>query len=427
MKKILTLTLFFLGMQSINANAQKNLQPGYIILNNNDTITGFIDYREWYQNPATISFQPSKEAHSKPVSIRDIRYFEVINRESYERQVVNISLDTQLFSDLSDKDTSTKTDTVFLKVVHDGKNISLFSYKDEVKLRWFVKQTNESTPRELLNSVYRVEGSVVNERQYRNQLFKIAAVYLPGDQEIQTAIKHADYGKKSLLDICYRINGLDNNEIKKQYKNRELPFRFFAGVGVNRGSINFSGDNHFSGSNSLASYMPVLGGGVDLYFIPAIGKLFLRSSLTVSSLKSEMTSATEYYYKATEIFYFRMTQVNITFHSQLNYNLYNKPGFKWFIGAGAGFNISFYPKNQQTFVREGLNASTSVNDNYMEFMRKFWLNASLRSGVAIKNLEIAINYFPKSSISDYVSFSVDNSSLQLQINYLFIGKEIVHK
>ena len=36
---------------------QRNFQPGYIVLNNNDTVAGFIDYREWHKNPEKPFFR----------------------------------------------------------------------------------------------------------------------------------------------------------------------------------------------------------------------------------------------------------------------------------------------------------------------------------------------------------------------------------
>lgn len=80
-------SLLYLFIRDNITHAQKNLQPGYITLNNNDTLRGFIDYREWYRNPVAISFGLSREAPTNSFTIKDMRYFEVNNRESYQRHV----------------------------------------------------------------------------------------------------------------------------------------------------------------------------------------------------------------------------------------------------------------------------------------------------------------------------------------------------
>jgi hypothetical protein len=53
------------------------------------------------------------------------------------------------------------------------------------------------------------------------------------------------------------------------------------------------------------------------------------------------------------------------------------------------------------------------------FLRKFWLNASVLTGVAIGNIEASVAYYPKGSISQNTGFGIDNSSLQLHVNYRF--------
>jgi hypothetical protein len=60
MKKFSTLLISILFV-CIGAIAQKNYTLAYIVKNNNDTINGFIDYREWYKNPESILFTQSKK------------------------------------------------------------------------------------------------------------------------------------------------------------------------------------------------------------------------------------------------------------------------------------------------------------------------------------------------------------------------------
>ena len=146
--------------------------------------------------------------------------------------------------------------------------------------------------------------------------------------------------------------------------------------------------------------------------------MFLRSQLSVSGYKAQAYAFTNYN-TAKQNYYLKLKQTNIALQEQLNYNLYNGQIFKWFVGAGAGFNFSSYPLNQERFLSEGSSdTSTSINNNYAQ-IKKFWLNACLRSGFAIRNLEITLTYCLKSSVSQSARYGVDNSSLQLQINYLF--------
>ena len=406
---------FFIGF------GQQNLQPGYIILNDGDTLRGFIDYKEWHKNPSEISFGTALNKPTNSYSTDEIVYFEVTGKKSYYRFRVRVSMDTRSLSSLAEKkDSSSRTEGEFLRTVSKGKNISLFSLNDEVKLRWYVKQTNEAAPQELLNSIYRAGGQVMNEREYRVQLYRIASSYSVAGEEMTRIISRANYTEQSIRKICDLINGNNPNEVgeKKNLDKAESRVRFFAGTGITRGVITFSGESRYTGQQPSVSLTPLLTGGIDIYLVPDIGRVYFRNSLTYTNVNSEVKSEVEEYYHATEQYVLELSQQNISIHSQLNYNFYNRPDLKWFGGVGAGINIPFYSKNRQTFIAEGAGAFTTVTDNYLD-TKKFWLNASVRSGVAIKHIELAMSYYPKSDITTSDGYSVKNSSWQLQCIYLF--------
>ena len=58
--RLLILTLAIAA--SIFARAQRNFQPGYVILNDGTRADGFINYKEWNHNPRQIGFTTDKNA-----------------------------------------------------------------------------------------------------------------------------------------------------------------------------------------------------------------------------------------------------------------------------------------------------------------------------------------------------------------------------
>ena len=416
MKKPLTLALFSLIFFS--SFAQRNLKEGFVILNNNDTLKGFIDYREWYQNPYSIWFTTSKGTSTQRLSVRDISYFTISRREIYQRYTVRISTDRQSMDNISEKDTSSRTDTVFLKILNAGKNVTLLSYTDDVKERLYILPTGETIPVELQNSEYMSNGHMTSENQYRLVLLSISRRYETAGDDIQKLLYAQDYSQKNIIDICYRINGVDKTAIYQKEQTQPSHFRFFAGVGANRGQVIFNGDNHYTGKTDNPSYELVISGGADIFVNPAVGKMFIRSELSASGYKTEAYAFTNYN-TAKQNYYLKFKQTNIALEEQLNYHLYNGNTFKWSVGAGGGFNFSSYPLNQERFLSEGSSdTSTSINNSYAE-IKNFWLNGCFKSGVEIGNLEVKISYYPKSSISQSTRYGIDNSSLKLQVNYLF--------
>ena len=127
-------------------SAQKNFKPGSIVNLKGDTVSGLIDYKEWNFSPTHILFKPSGDnTNSEEYGVNDISSFDITGKEGYRRAVVKISLHTVKLEDIGGRDTSWKTDTVFLKVLHAGKLASLFSYTDRLKDRFsFLKKANNS-------------------------------------------------------------------------------------------------------------------------------------------------------------------------------------------------------------------------------------------------------------------------------------------
>lgn len=60
---------------SVLSFSQQNYLPGYIIQNNGDTVTGFIDYRNWSLNPDLIEFRKTSNSAATKYKPGDIKEF----------------------------------------------------------------------------------------------------------------------------------------------------------------------------------------------------------------------------------------------------------------------------------------------------------------------------------------------------------------
>lgn len=416
-------TLLILALfAGIIAKAQKNLQPGYIVNNANDTSNGFIDFREWYKNPETVLFSPSKETALQKFTINDASGFSITGREQYKRYYVAISMNKNVVGDMNERDTTQRKDSVWLKVLLAGRNVQLFSYADDVKSRLYILPSDETVPVELKNTEYLSGGQLVSEKEYKHILLANAKKYAPGNIELINKISSTGFYKTDILDICYKINGLDKNAIKNNAVTaieKQHRFKFWAGIGVNNGKIKIDGNNRYSGITNGSTISPLFAAGFNILVNPLVGRMFFSTDVSYATYKAGAYTATQYF-AAKENYYFKFKQSNITLNEILNYNIYNGKNFKYFIGAGAGLNFSSYPLNQQTFIREAhTDTTTIVNDNYVEHIKNFWLNAIVRTGISVKNVEVAISYLPNSTLSNYGSYEMHNSSLRLQVNYVF--------
>ena len=120
-------------------------------------------------------------------------------------------------------DTSTKTATVFLKIIQSGKNVTLFSYTDELKTRFYILDNTESQPQELKYLLYlnsENTESIVTRKIYQGQLSAIAA---SAHLNISSMIANARYVEPDVSAIVSKINGGANAIVTQ---NAERAFRF---------------------------------------------------------------------------------------------------------------------------------------------------------------------------------------------------------
>jgi hypothetical protein len=248
MKKYLLSLLLLLPILSI---AQSNYKPGYVINLKGDTLRGYINYREWGQNPKSIDFKSDLNTKAQLMGIADIKGFEITGFEVYQKYVVKASMDIADLPHASTTgaDTTTKTGAAFLRVLQTGKNITLYSYDDDIKNRFYVKDNNMAVPLELIYKVYFEKDdsrNLITKTTYKGQLIAIAsALNLNG---VQAQIERTDYNTADLSKIISKINEDSKKSLKDASLNKTSSVRFFIGAGLNSSTLNYEGDSPFPNS-----------------------------------------------------------------------------------------------------------------------------------------------------------------------------------
>jgi hypothetical protein len=107
-----------------------------------------------------------------------------------------LNIDPTNISNLSNgRNTDTKTDSVFLKIIQKGINITLFEYADDLKNHYFVAEGKNGLPTELVYRIYNNDGKTVNENGYMQQLYLLAEKY-NNSNNLKTEIEKADYNSE---------------------------------------------------------------------------------------------------------------------------------------------------------------------------------------------------------------------------------------
>jgi hypothetical protein len=399
-------------------SAQKNFQPAYVVSLKGDTSSGFIDYKEWDFSPTRILFKPSNNANAREYTVSDLSFFDIIGKEAYRRFVVNISLHPAKLADIGRRDTSSKTDTVFLKVVHPGKVVSLFSYQDRIKERFYILKEGQQQPTELMIREYLKDGSLslIIEDSYKDQLMNLMDANAYTDQLLRR-ISEATYEEGALKKIIFAINGMSNENQSEEKKLQRICW--FVGVGVQRNTLSFEGNHVFASypTNTSLSWLPKVSMGFDFFANPNVGKLFYRIEagyqINKSTITANISGDVKYVYE--------LSGSTVFIQPQLHYTLYNTAKVKVPVGAGFGYSLINYSRNRYKKQYSSGDEGNQVDD-YLD-LRKGILTLLARASVVFQNkIEMSFLYQPHAALTKTVAYSMGTSNMQLQVYFLLRQK-----
>jgi hypothetical protein len=394
--------------------AQSNFQNGYLVKNSGDTLRGLIDYKEILLNPVSVIFKDTKESSPQEFLIKDVEAYTIDNQVSYKRFLVDLTMSQIELRRLHiGVDKSTKKDSLWLQVLQEGKNVTLYYYRDSLKPRFYLKENDAQVPVELVVQMYlnpKANTVVLTDNRYVNQLTNALEKYRPEFKIKENQVSGLRYNKKELLDFVSIIND------QKVEKPKLPSSRFFIGAGLIASQSSLYYPEFFGPTTSKSdyNYAPILSIGIDYFTNPAIGKLVFRGELSIS--KGKYTHEGSIFYQETISSSYSYDQLYAAFTPQVLYNFYNTSAFKIFLGAGLGFNFSktndepFYRSRSESHFNEVINNPIHFSD--------FKLNWQFTAGMVInKRFEISAKIYPFISTID--SEAIDIKRAGVGLNYFF--------
>ena len=207
-------------------------QPGKVVNLKGDTLSGLIDYTEWVNNPRVILFKADPGAAVQKLTPANTRFFSVSvgHLAEFVAYAGPISTDyTDVDHWQAGLDTSSKIDTIFLKIVQDGKNLKLFRFEDNQKARFFIATDFSNKPAELIYHAYLKTdetsgaGATVYQTDFKRQLYDAAVKSGTITPELTNLISKSDYNEQELLLIAGKINNISNGDLSKTNATKAKP------------------------------------------------------------------------------------------------------------------------------------------------------------------------------------------------------------
>lgn len=379
-----------------------------------DTLKGYINYKEHAFNPTSFTFKSTSESKPQIFTLKNCSAFVISDIDAYQRFAVNISMNSLNVSDLSTGlDSASRRDTVFLRVLQRGKNVTLFSYRDDLKKRFYVQDREEKVPYELLKQVFLDKdhaSAIVNRDSYKYQLLQVMRKFNVSSATVEEKLNSLSYAETDILRIVSIIN--DHKTTISKYPKA----RFFAGLGVNYNQTYYSGQNDLAGPNAVSkdSYSPIVKAGVDLFANPAIGKLIYRLELSLLSTKSDISIPRPNDDGFSENVSF--TQYSASFTPQIIYNIYNSQPLKFFVGGGVALNVSTFSNNRHDIT----NYYGQVTPVQPQDLNGLTFSVPFSAGIVLhKRLEVSAGYTLPFSISSYDAYSIQMKMFRAGISYFF--------
>jgi hypothetical protein len=216
------LSIFFLV--PVFSFAQANYQPGVVVNLKGDTIRGFIDYREWENNPESILFKPAAAGTAVKLTTDSIGFFSIAvgHLSAYVAYAGPVSEDLTDIQHLSvGRDSSFRQAKVFLRVEQEGKNLLIFTLADAAKTRFFMARNFSEKPVELIYGIFynSTDENGYDRTQYdytfKSQLYQVAENAGVLNTSLKKQIKATEYKEADLLHIAGLINGISEKDLAK--------------------------------------------------------------------------------------------------------------------------------------------------------------------------------------------------------------------
>ena len=296
----------------------------------------------------------------------------------------------------------------------------MYTYKDDIKPRYYLLETGQSRPYELTYHAYYdsyQSATVQYVKRFRTQLQNVVQKNNITDEHLIREISQSNYYESEIADVIQKING---NSSKQFTAPGLFGTRWFAGAGLNNSKFQFIGNYELANAPASNSISPKLDAGIDFLFNKNVQKFYLRLEAAFNYDQYSFS-----YYNAVSAPVGRTSSLNFKMYNtaiipQVVYNIYNKENLKVFIDGGVAVNVPFYSHHQ--LITKYQSFPTNVQDNEPQLVANYF-TFPVKAGIALnKKLEAYVCYVPPTNIayvSQSLNFQSNISSYQAGLNYLF--------
>jgi hypothetical protein len=384
---------------------QKNYLPGKAIQKNGDTLSGFIDYRNWEYNPYHIDFKENLDAEKQvfvPISISGF----VVLDEYYKSGIVNTEISPRKTNDLLFEPAAMiKVDTVFLQALVRSKK-SLYFYNTITGNQNFYIYQDGQFDLLIYKRYFKMQNdnkAIVEKKNYIGQLTH----YLQDCPSINSKMFDLQYKRKNLERVFLFYAKCTKSKVEFQKKKEKSKSEFGLVTGFTISTLKFEGEqNHYlTEMDYPGSFNFTMGLFYDAVLSRNMGKwsIYNEAVYTTYNFEGEYsyTSTSNNHYSGT-------TQIKYSYIKILNLLQYKQfVGKDTWLVFNAGISNGF--SNRNINLKEGTStfyssSSTSCSEA-VEDARNYEQGIVFGTGVKGKKISLLFRYERGNGMSTYKSLS----------------------
>lgn len=395
--KNIIVALLVLPIHSISFS-QNTYHKGYYITNTSDTIQGYIGVKELTRNPSQFKFKKQDQNDSQTLGLHEVAGFSIENYVIYKRFFVSLTMNDVRLGNESVLRKLPRNDTVFLKLLSKGKFLSLYSFIDELKARYYVMPVDDHVPEEMIYEIEKnPKGGTRIRETYKQQLYTLAAKTGRLSKDLEWKLKNASYTTRSLTNVVNFINGsTDSNAVVGKIPKAHTAF--YGGAGLAMTDLTYQYAAEWSKTSSPSpSFNPYFLIGFKFWPKAYLGRYSLRAEVSVSS-SSFKTVATKLMSSVPlEITNtFNQLSTGITFI--LDYKILTFKKTKVFLGAGFRMTLPSYSNNMATLTTTYPTYTNTLTTPDLFILANKYYSFSIRTSFQFsKRMECLIEFNPNSS------------------------------
>lgn len=398
---------------------QKNLSSGYVIQTNGDTLSGFIDYRNWGKNPKQVTFKASKSANAIGYTPLDIVEFGVAD-ECYKGAIVQTEISPFRTNELTnDKEPNFRTDTVFLQTMIQGPK-SLFHYKTQAgKDQFYIEENDNYTFLLQKKYVKEVRGkrTMAENKAYLSELLN----YLDDCPTINAKIKELKYTKKELEKLFVAYYDCIDTPIPFHKKTPRITIDFGVLAGVSASSTNFKSQSAFNdlvNTDFPTSVDPIGGIFIDLIFPRNQKRWSVSNEIMISSFNTEVRTEDVISESTTIVNNTNIAMTYLKVNHLVRYKRQTE-NIAPYINAGISNGFALSHVNEKSF-GSIFNGNASITEGKaLNEIRTHEQGILVGIGTFFKQFTIEIRAEIANGISPYATLDSDANRFQLLAGYRF--------